>query len=674
MDSDSAELQDLCDRFVSSWMRGQPVRIDRMLSEVASSHRGQLLTLLLQCEVRLRRAAGESPQADEYIRRFPGDQSIIERHFETDSPAEDSVESTAFHTVRDEGGYLPNSEPVNSHIGRYRLEERIGRGGFAEVWRAYDPELDRSVAIKFPRRDRVVSESSINRFLDEARKAARMDFPGVVPVYDVGHDDGFGYIVSELIPGGTLQQYLRDHDLTLVESVRLVAQIAETLQRMHLKDVVHRDIKPHNILMASDRVPVITDLGLAVTEMELLMEANGTFGTWGYMSPEQMQGQSNQIDSRSDVYSLGVIFYQLLVKRLPFLARSPNEYRNQVLHREPRPLRTLDQTIPRELDELCLRCLSRRPADRPPTALTLAEDLRAWLESVETRPQPRSILHWLVHRPWQFLTVCVLLAGLVPLGKALYQDWKNKLPENVTMPLDDDQPVDDDPFVTDWQPRNLDRLERGTWHPVLQPPLGVLLWNLDAESSERRLLADELALVVTCHSTSLFSVGSTQSQDYQLKVDLHKIAGQGQFGLILGFCKQDKSEHHEFQAIMVNLISTGAFSKRCTIVRRQYALSYSSPGRANEAYLPVKNGVEVPYTGISKSELEIHIVAGRLASVSWNGEQLPNLADDADDPDDDASKSSWTGQLGVLNAVGHTRFENLSFRNNQRKADDSTLQ
>jgi len=669
MESDSAKLQDLCDRFVSSWMRGEPFQIDQMLSAVAPTQRARLLTTLLQCEVRLRRAQGESPQADEYLRRFPDDQSIIERHFETDFAADDAVDSTALHTVRDDGVYLANQEPVSSHIGRFRLEERIGRGGFAEVWRAYDPELERSVAIKFPRRDRVVPESSINRFLDEARKAARMDFPGVVPVYDVGHEDGYGYIVSELVPGGTLQQYLRDHDLTIVESVRLVAQIAETLQRMHLKDVVHRDIKPHNILMDRDSVPVITDLGLAVTETEMLMETSGTFGTWGYMSPEQVQGQSNQVDSRSDVYSLGVIFYQLLVKRLPFLARSPTEYRIQVLNREPRPLRTLDQSIPRELDELCLRCLSRRPADRPPTALTLAEDLRAWLGSVEQRPRPhpRSPLHWLVHRPWLFLTACALLAGVVPLTNALYQDWENKRPENATMTRNNDNRADDDRFVTDWQPRNLDGLERGTWHPVLQPPLGVLLWNLDAETSDRRLLPDESALVVACRSTALFSVGSTQSQDYQLKVDLHKIAGDGHFGLILGFCKQDKSEHHGFQAIVVKLISTGQFSKRCTVVRRRCALLYSSPGRANEVHEPVHTEVDVSYTGSQKSELEIHIVSGRLASVSWNGDELPELADV---PDLDASQDSWTGQLGVVNSVGHTRFENLSFRNNQRKKND----
>ncbi|MEO1998155.1 MAG: serine/threonine-protein kinase, partial [Planctomycetaceae bacterium] len=514
MASDSADLQRVCDCFVSHWLDGEPVRIDQMLSTVDQADRATLLAMLLRCELRLRRARGESPGVDEYLRAFPDDRNVIERHFDTHRAPTELSESTALHTLRDEGPFFSKQGPVRSHIGRFRLQELIGRGGFAEVWRAFDPELERSVAIKFPRRDRAVSASSVRCFLDEARKVARMDFPGVVPVYDVGQSDGYDYIVSELIPGGTLQQYLRDHDPTITASVELVAQIANVLHRMHLKDVVHRDLKPHNILLAEDNVPLITDLGLAATETEMLRESGGTFGTWGYMSPEQVQGQSHRVDSRSDVYSLGVILYQLLVKRLPFLARSPAEYRAQVLSREPRALRTINQAIPRELDELCLRCLARQPADRPPTALTMAEDLRAWLESIGEPGQQasRSPGQLLSQRPWLVLGVCVLLAGLVPALTTLYEAWTKNTEEIAEMLVDEQDLATDNTFVSDWDPRNLDDQKRGIWHPVLRPPLGVLLWNLDAERSERRLLPDESALVMTCRSTALISVGKTNSK------------------------------------------------------------------------------------------------------------------------------------------------------------------
>ncbi|MEO1996313.1 MAG: hypothetical protein ABGZ17_13675, partial [Planctomycetaceae bacterium] len=194
-------------------------------------------------------------------------------------------------------------------------------------------------------------------------------------------------------------------------------------------------------------------------------------------------------------------------------------------------------------------------------------------------------------------------------------------------------------------------------------PLGVLLWNLDAERSERRLLPDESALVMTCRSTALISVGKTNSQDYQLKVDLHKNSGDGEFGLILGFKKHDATDQKRFQAIVVKMISTGPFSKRCSITRRRYLLKSSGPGRAHESYEPLAE-VEVSPPGFEVAELEIRMVAGRLASVSWNREDLSALADP---PEQDSPAESSTGEIGLLNAVGRTRFENLSFRNNQRK-------
>jgi serine/threonine protein kinase len=262
------------------------------------------------------------------------------------------------------------------------LEKFLGRGAFGEVWKALDPELMRPVAIKLPRAQFLNGHDLSLKFRDEARRAASLrdlKDPGIVPVFDVGHIDAGTFIVSEFIDGPTLSKRLRTGPISRNESVRLVARLANSLHKAHLEGLVHRDMKPSNILLRPDGTPTITDFGLAISEDEQLAAHDGVVGTAAYMSPEQARGEGRLVDGRSDLYSLGTIFYQLLTGRLPFQFKSSRDYLDQIARREIRPPRSIDDTIPVELERICLRCLEKEIGKRYSTGRDLADDLQKWV-------------------------------------------------------------------------------------------------------------------------------------------------------------------------------------------------------------------------------------------------------------------------------------------------------
>jgi formylglycine-generating enzyme required for sulfatase activity len=269
-------------------------------------------------------------------------------------------------------------------IGRYRITGTLGRGGFGVVLLAYDDELDRPVAIKVPHRERVSRPEDAAAYLAEARVLAGLDHPHIVPVYDVGRtDEGLPFIVSKFIAGSDLAARLRAEPLALAEAVGLVAAIAEALHHAHLNGLVHRDIKPGNILLDTAGKPYLTDFGLALRETDFGRTA-GLAGTPAYMSPEQARGEGHRVDGRSDIFSLGAVFYELLTGRRPFRAEEMRQLLDLIATTEVRPPRQVNDTIPREVERICLKALSKRAADRYTTARDLADDLRHFLASAST--------------------------------------------------------------------------------------------------------------------------------------------------------------------------------------------------------------------------------------------------------------------------------------------------
>jgi serine/threonine protein kinase len=292
--------------------------------------------------------------------------------------------------------YGPASDAGDGHgstplrfVGRYQLRQHLGQGGFGQVWSAYDPLLKRDVAIKLPRPDRHFSQEELDAFLEDARKIASLgDHPHVLKVHDVQQVGTVWYIVSNLVKGQSLAQWISQERLSARESARIVAEVASALHHAHSKGVVHRDVKPGNILINENKSAILGDFGLAITEDEQLLTRDQVAGTFPYMSPEQLRGESQHLDGRSDIYSLGVVLYQLLTGRVPFKGNTLSDYRDQALHRVPRPLRAIDETVPPELEVICLKCLEKTVTHRFGTADDLCLALGGWLHAQQSWPPP----------------------------------------------------------------------------------------------------------------------------------------------------------------------------------------------------------------------------------------------------------------------------------------------
>jgi serine/threonine protein kinase/formylglycine-generating enzyme required for sulfatase activity len=268
---------------------------------------------------------------------------------------------------------------VPARLGRYRITAEVGSGGFGVVYKGYDDELRRDVAIKVPHRERITRPEEAEAYLKEARVVASLDHAHIVPVFDVGRtDDGLCYVVSKFIEGSDLSAKIKTTRLAWPDSAELVATIAEALHHAHKRRLVHRDVKPANILIDTESKPHLADFGLALKEEDYGKRA-GVCGTPAYMSPEQANGESHRVDGRSDIFSLSVVFYELLTGRRPFAGDMP-DILIRIAMDEPRPPRQVDDTIPKELERICLKALSKRASDRYTVAKDMADDLRHFLD------------------------------------------------------------------------------------------------------------------------------------------------------------------------------------------------------------------------------------------------------------------------------------------------------
>src|SRR5881296_1456523 len=320
------------------------------------------------------------------------------------------------------------SIPMLMDFGDYELLEQIGRGGQGVVFRARQKSLNRIVALKVIGLGQWATEANLKRFRLEAEAAARLEHPGIVPIHEVGERDGSCYFSMKFVEGGQLDEVARREPMPIRRAVELMTKVARTVHYAHEHGILHRDIKPGNILLDRQGEPHLTDFGLArlVETESTVTRTMEVLGTPSYMAPEQAVGNNAAVSSVTDVYGLGAVLYQLLTGHPPFAGGTTYETVRLLLDTEPRQPRLLNPKIDRDLGTICLKCLQKDPQRRYSSALALAEDLERWLKHEPIQARHTGVFargkKWVRRNP----TSALLVASLVGLAAAAgWIVWKS---------------------------------------------------------------------------------------------------------------------------------------------------------------------------------------------------------------------------------------------------------
>src|SRR5258705_1972996 len=338
-------------------------------------------------------------------------------------------------SAADENGAPNNKKSASAaemlgELGDYELLEEVGRGGQGVVFRARQKSLNRTVALKVISLGQWASKAHLKRFRLEAEAAARLEHPGIVPIHEVGERDGSCYFSMKFIEGGQLDEVARLEPMPIRHAVELIAKVARTVHYAHEHGILHRDIKPGNILLDAKGEPHLTDFGLArlVESESSVTHTLDVLGTPSYMAPEQAVGNNAAVSSVTDVYGIGAVLYQLLTGQPPFAGGATYETIKLLLDTEPKKPRLLNPKIDRDLSTICLKCLEKDPKRRYLSALDLAEDLERWLKYEPIVARHTGIVargrKWVQRNPTSALLATSLLALAAVVG---WNIWKSEL-------------------------------------------------------------------------------------------------------------------------------------------------------------------------------------------------------------------------------------------------------
>ena len=370
-------------------------------------------------------SASENQAKGQKTTEFVADELEVTVHFDSSDMPTQSLATDPDATT----GHVSKPSPRESRveIPGYKILGELGRGAMGVVYKAKQELADRMVALKLMLHSDHAADSEISRFRVEAQASARLHHPNIVQVHDVGQVDDLPYFTLEYVDGGTLSRRLSKQSLSVTDSAKMMLTLAKAIAYAHSRGVVHRDLKPGNILLTRDGVPKIADFGLARrTDDVSHLTVDGTIlGTPSYMAPEQARGDQREIGPLSDVYTLGAILYELLTGRPPFIGSSTWEVIHQVRSAEPTPPSMLEPKLPRDMETICIKCLQKAPDQRYGSAQLLADDLQRFLNNEPILARPVGSVERFVRlcqrypREARLVGIVVALLILVAIGSSV---------------------------------------------------------------------------------------------------------------------------------------------------------------------------------------------------------------------------------------------------------------
>jgi serine/threonine protein kinase len=573
-----------------------------------------------------------------------------------DEASQESTDSTRLSTDWPQAKSRPGNDLTTvsrdatpEKIGRYRIQSILGEGAYGLVYLALDPDLDRQVALKVPKFTSQIGGKAggplVDALLREARTAAKLKHhPNIVTIYDVGPDDQVGcYVAMEYVEGKSLKVMTGDK-VPHEQAAKYVAQAAEAVHFAHKHGLVHRDLKPSNLLIDADDNVKVADFGLALFEEEQRKRAGEFAGTLAYCSPEQVRGEVHHLDGRTDIWSLGIVLYELLTGRRPF---GGENIVDEILHRPPKPLRQTDDTIPLELERICVQCLAKESSGRCPTAKDLAHQLRA-VGRVEPRVQVQFSM-------WSVTIAIVVSAMLLVAVLAPVIYWSltgnsadSAQPAIATNTLSKTYHVDAvaKPFVP--------------LHLLSRPPRELFPTSDPTEQWLYRAEREEVWLDTP--SSFLIGLGETGLDSYRLQVEISRNEPHGEAGLFLGY-RPVRGKGGAERWTMEMVCIRGSASGELVVNRTSGEVTKSGRTFGLSKHTHAFN--RVTPSALRRSELRVTVQANQITEVRWMGAPLPDLVK----LQPEAAVGTFRGQFGVIGFNGASWFHNARFEALEQPGD-----